>query len=297
MLGPLQRLAAFTAGAAAGGAAGALAGLAAAGIARHRRDRTGLSAGLLRALSHNGFEMRYQPIVRLPGRQCIGAEALLRMRNHAGTLIGPGAFIPLAEHSGLIQAITERVIELVGKDISAILAARPDLHVSINLPPAVLAAGWLQQVARRSRLYPLLTQLIIEITETGTVGARGREIVGLARALGVRVAIDDFGTGANDLAQLQDLQVDFIKIDHSFVAKVGSQAPGARLIEAIVTIARDVNAGTIAEGVETEAQAAYLHEIGVDFGQGFLFAPPLTLRELRRYLGGGITPAPPAAAS
>ena len=118
--------------------------------------------------------------------------------------------------------------------------------------------GGLHQVAQRSGLYPLRTQVIIEITETGTVGARGREIVAMARSLGVRVAIDDFGTGANDLAQLQDLQVDYIKIDQSFVGKIGSGAPGARLIEAIVTIARDVEADTIAEGVETEDQAAYL---------------------------------------
>lgn len=283
MLTALRSVATFAAGALTGGAAGSLIVTAAAAIAR-QRSRTTFTAGLHRALARNGFEMRYQPIVRLPGRECIGVEALLRLRNHTGTLIGPAAFIPLAEHSGLIQAVTERVIELVGKDMSALLRSRPDLHVGINLPPSVLAAGGLQQVAQRSGLYPLRTQVIIEITETGTVGARGREIVAMARSLGVRVAIDDFGTGANDLAQLQDLQVDYIKIDQSFVGKIGSRAPGARLIEAIVTIARDVEARTIAEGVETEDQAAYLTEIGVDFGQGFLFAPPLSLRELRIYL-------------
>jgi sensor c-di-GMP phosphodiesterase-like protein len=279
----LQGLALFATGLMAGGAAGtALAATAAAAI--RQRSRSNIAAGLHRALAGNGFEMRYQPIVRLPGRECIGVEALIRLRNHTGTLVGPGAFIPLAEHSGLIQAITERVVNLVGKDLVPLLTARPDLHVGINLPPSVLVSGGLEPVAQRSGLYPLRTQVIIEITETGTVGQRGREVVALARALGVRVAIDDFGTGANDLAQLQDLQVDYIKIDQSFVGKIGSQAPGARLIEAIVTIARDVEAKTIAEGVETEEQAAYLHEIGVDYGQGFLFAQPLSVRELRLYL-------------
>lgn len=283
MLSALQGLATFAAGAVTGGAAGSIIATAAAAIVR-QRNRVPFAAELHRALARNGFEMRYQPIVRLPGRQCIGVEALLRLRNHTGTLIGPAAFIPLAEHSGLIYAVTERVIELVGKDLCGLLHSRPDLHVGINLPPSVLAAGGLQQVAQRSGLYSLRTQVIIEITETDTVGGRGREIVAMARSLGVRVAIDDFGTGANDLAQLQDLQVDYIKIDQSFVRKIGSQAPGARLIEAIVTIARDVEASTIAEGVETEDQAAYLTNIGVDFGQGFLFAQPLTLRELRVYL-------------
>lgn len=283
MLTALQALAAFAAGAVTGGTAGSLVATAAAAIAR-QRGRANLAGGLHRALARNAFEMRYQPIVRLPQRECIGVEALLRLRNHTGTLIGPDAFIPLAEQSGLIEALTERVIELVGKDLCGLLRSRPDLHVGINLPPSVLTAGGLREVAQRSGLYPLRTQVIIEITETGTVGARGREVVAMARSLGVRVAIDDFGTGSNDLAQLQDLQVDYIKVDHSFVAKIGSEAPGARLIEAIVTIARDVEASTIAEGVETEDQADYLHEIGVDFGQGFLFAPPLTMGELRSYL-------------
>jgi sensor c-di-GMP phosphodiesterase-like protein len=279
----LQGLALFATGMMAGGAVGTAVAVTAVAAIR-QRSRSNIAAGLHRALAGNGFEMRYQPIVRLPGRECIGFEALIRLRNHTGTLVGPSAFIPLAEHSGLIQAITERVVNLVGRDLVPLLTARPDLHVGINLPPSVLVTGGLEPAALRSGLYPLRTQVIIEITETGTVGQRGREVVALARALGVRVAIDDFGTGANDLAQLQDLQVDYIKIDQSFVGKIGSQAPGARLIEAIVTIARDVEAKTIAEGVETEEQAAYLHEIGVDYGQGFLFAQPLPVRELRPYL-------------
>lgn len=283
MLTALQALVAFGAGALTGAAAGSFVSAAAVAIARHR-SRANLAAGLHRALARNGFEMRYQPIVRLPERACIGMEALLRLRNHTGTLIGPGAVIPLAEHSGLMQAVTERVIELVARDLCELLRSRPDLHVGINLPPSVLAAGGLQQIAQRSGLYPLRTQVIIEITETGTVGARGRDVVATARSLGVRVAIDDFGTGTNDLAQLQDLRVDYIKIDHSFVGKIGSDAPGARLIEAIVTIARDVEARTIAEGVETEDQATYLHRIGVDFAQGYLFSLPLTAPDLRSYL-------------
>lgn len=288
MLSALQGLAAFTAGAVTGGAAVSLVATIAATLVRHH-GRNAHATWIQRALARNAFEMRYQPIVRLPERYCTGVEALVRMRNHSGTLIGPSAFIPLAEHSGLIQGITERAIDLVGKDLVELLQARADLHVGINLSPLVLAAGSLEQVAQRSGLYALRTQVIIEITETGTVGARGREIVAMARSLGVGIAIDDFGTGSNDLAQLQDLRVDYIKIDQSFVRKIGSQAPGARLVESIVTIARAVNASTIAEGVETEEQAGYLTDVGVDFGQGYLFAPPLTARELQRYLKRPVT--------
>ncbi|MBK8210731.1 MAG: EAL domain-containing protein [Rhodospirillales bacterium] len=251
---------------------------------RHRLRH--MAHDLQRALRHDEFEVHYQPLVDLRRGQWMGFEALIRWRNRNGSYISPELFLPVAVEAGLIELISERVVELVARDMLPVLRRRSDLHVGINVPPDLLGRGALGVIAARCGLLAQVTQVIIEITETGLVDDLGREAVHTARALGARVAIDDFGTGLNGLAQLQDLEIDFIKIDKSFVRKIGSASPGAKLVDAIVTIARDIGAATIAEGVETPMQAEYLRRLGVEFGQGWLYAKALPMREVLSRLSG-----------
>ena len=253
---------------------------------RFRSNR--MADNLEQALHHdvrpNEFEVYYQPIVELPQRRWRGFEALLRWRSRDGT-VSPDRFVPAALEAGLLEKLTVRMIKLVARDMVPVLRQRPDLYVAINTPPELLGRGSLVSAAQSFGLHAITEQVVIEVTETGFVDHITRAEITAARALGARVAIDDFGTGTNGLAQLQDLEIDLIKIDQSFVRKIGSQAPGAKLVDAIVGIAREIDAQTVAEGVETEQQAEYLTALGVEFGQGWLFARPLPLREVRNRLG------------
>ncbi|HYN38150.1 MAG TPA: EAL domain-containing protein [Rhodospirillales bacterium] len=251
---------------------------------RHRFRH--MAHDLQRALRRDEFELHYQPFVDLPSGRWVGFEALVRWRNRNGSFISPELFLPIAAETGLIEPISERVVELAARDMCPLLLERRDLHIGINVPPALLGRGTLGVLAARCGLSELASQVIIEITETGLVDDLGRAAVRTARAMGARVAIDDFGTGLNGLAQLQDLEIDLIKIDKSFVRKIGTPSPGAKLVDAVVTIADELGADVVAEGVETQWQADYLAALGVAYGQGWLFSRPLTLDEVRARLGG-----------
>lgn len=263
------------------------AGMVSGAVLSHLRPRPSapvLAKEIERALKQGAFEMRYQPIVDLITGRCVAVEALIRWRGPNGAMLGPDLFMPLARQNDLILPISERAIELVARDLGDLLRQHPDFRVGINIEPALLGRGQLARVGERCGLTPLASQIIIEITETGILDDVGRQAIGRARALNARVAIDDFGTGTNGLAQLEELEIDYIKIDKTFVRKIGSRAPGEKLVDAVVTIAKELNAKTIAEGVETKEQASYLRSVGAEFGQGWLFSKPLSAPELHAYL-------------
>jgi sensor c-di-GMP phosphodiesterase-like protein len=262
-------------------------------LPKHRFQH--MARELARGLRRSEFELHYQPIVSLRQQRWAGFEALLRWRRHNGGFVSPDIFLPIAGEANLLEPLSERVIELVARDMTDMLQRHPDLYVGINVPPQLLGRGRLEVIARRCGLLTLAPQVVIEVTETGIVDDRSRAGLQEARALGVRVAIDDFGTGLNGLAQLQDMEIDFIKIDKSFVRKIGSASPGAKLVDAVVTIARDLGAKTIAEGVETPSQAEYLQALGVDYGQGYLFSKALPLRDIRAHLAPARLSPPYAA--
>ena len=266
-------------------AAGAAAGAVLSRTAPTNHGPRALERHLHDAIFRDEFTVLYQPIVHLRDGQCSGVEALLRWRNGHGILLSPDTFMAVALETGLIEPITERVIELVAADMIPLLRERPEFHVGINVPPGLLGRGrHLALVAERCGLMEYIAQIVIEITETSIVDALSRQAVTLARAMQARVAIDDFGTGNNELAQLQDLEIDFIKIDKSFVCRLGCHQQATKFVEWIVDLTHDIGAQSIAEGVETEAQADYLRGLGVELVQGYLYAKPLTLPELRGFL-------------
>ena len=225
------------------------------------------------AVQNREFIAHYQPIVELKTGRCVGAEALVRWRRPDGSIVRPDLFVPLAEESGLITAITDQVIDAVISDLNELLVSERCLHVAINLCADDVKTGRvlpvIQNALARSGIWP--QQIWLEATERGFVDiASARATITRARELGYSVAIDDFGTGYSSLQYLQGLPLDALKIDKSFIDTIGRNTATSSVTSHIIDMAKTLNLYIIAEGVETEAQADYLRAHNVDFAQGWL---------------------------
>ena len=232
------------------------------------------------------LEVHYQPLFSARAQKMIGVEALLRWRHPTNGWISPEVFIPIAEESGLIEAIGEFVLR------EGCAAARrwPRLTIAVNVSAVELRnPAFATKVAARileAGIDPARIEL--ELTESALTDPNGichRNVKAL-RELGVRIALDDFGTGFSSLSRLQDLDVDRIKIDRSFINGFGRENGDEAIVQAIVGMARARGLKTTAEGVETREQCAKLKEIGCDELQGFLYSRPIPPAELDAFLDG-----------
>jgi sensor c-di-GMP phosphodiesterase-like protein len=263
--------------------AGLFAGLAAAAaVLLLARRQMSLVAALRTGLRRGQFFLEYQPMIDLRSGACVGAEALLRWRDGAGELVSPDLFIPVAEANGIIDRLTERVIDLACADVGHFLSSHPGFHVAINLSPADLQStaivGLLERFLARTGAMP--TNLIVEITERGFLHLdSAREVIEALHTRGIEVAIDDFGTGYSSLSYLESLDLDFLKIDRSFIESIGTGAPTSQVVSHIIGMAHTLDLRIIAEGVENHEQAAFLRVRGVKHAQGFLFGRPGTFEQ------------------
>jgi EAL domain-containing protein (putative c-di-GMP-specific phosphodiesterase class I) len=215
----------------------------------------------------------------------------------------PGAFIDYAEITGLAIPMTLSLMQQVRNDLGDLCLEMPEMKVSINLFEGHFRDGAIvedvQAIFATSSI--AFRQLVLEITERRPIGNSStvQSVIAGLHALGVRLAMDDVGTGHSNLAYMQTLGVDVIKIDRVFVDMIKPETKTLPVLDGLIAMCRDLGTEIIAEGVETEAQALYLRNHGVVMAQGFLFAPALKVaafRELARALNGQPKPLPLSAA-
>ncbi|WP_060788164.1 putative bifunctional diguanylate cyclase/phosphodiesterase [Geobacillus zalihae] len=248
-------------------------------------EKMAMERDLRRALEHEEFELYYQPQIRLHDRQVIGMEALIRWRHPEKGMVSPSLFIPVAEQTGMIIPINEWVIRTACRQTKQLLDRFPHLSVSVNLSPYEFES-------RRfvDKLAGLLADtglpphhLDLEITERMTMDTeRALDILSKLKGLGVTISMDDFGTGYSSLSYLTDLPIDRLKIDRSFVQHI--QGKKDVILPAIIRLGHNIGVKVLAEGVETETEAAYLQGKRCDEAQGYYFSPPLPYDELVRFL-------------
>ena len=244
--------------------------------------RLRLENDLRRAIEREEFRVAYQPIIDLETGRLVGFEALARWKHPERGIISPAEFIPLAEETGLIVQVGLQVLEESCRQMREWQLASPSdagLTVSVNLSAKQLAqpdlVEQIKQVLHRTGLDP--RRLKLEITESVVMenADKATHLLNRLRELGVRLSIDDFGTGYSSLSYLHQLPVDTLKIDRSFVARMGEKDENLEIVRTIITLAGNVGMSVIAEGVETERQKAQLKRLGCQFAQGYLFSPPV----------------------
>ena len=250
--------------------------------------RLEIEAALHRAIDNSELKLFYQPQIDITTGQIFAVEALLRWDHPSLGMISPDKFVPVAEESSLIDSIGEWIIGEACRT-----AARwsdiglPPINVAVNLSPrqfqkSVHLTDTVSQALRESGLAP--GRLELELTETIALEKPEEVNATLSRfrEMGIRTAIDDFGVGHTGLDYLDRIIVDTLKIDRSFINRIGES--GAPLVTAVISLARGLNLDVIAEGVETRAQVNFLVSHGCRYMQGFLFSKPLTAPQLEQVL-------------
>jgi diguanylate cyclase (GGDEF)-like protein/PAS domain S-box-containing protein len=244
-------------------------------LRRRAFDRLDIEDALRTALVRDQLRLHMQPIVDLTTGQVVGREALLRWEHPERGLLPPAWFLPVAEESGLIDAVGRWVLD----EAARIAVATPGLgYVAVNVSPSQVRRanllGDVEDSLKNSGLHP--SGLVIELTESvmlGSASAGRRQLHQLER-LGVRLMVDDFGTGFSALSHLRDLPVAGIKVDRTFTAGLGRDRQCDRIVEALTGLARGLGVDIVAEGVETEQQRDVLAGFGCAHAQGYLFGRP-----------------------
>jgi EAL domain-containing protein (putative c-di-GMP-specific phosphodiesterase class I) len=244
-------------------------------------ERLRLTTDLKQAIQNGEIVAYYQPTVRLSDQRLLGFEALARWHHPEKGLLLPDDFIPLAEDSGVIQALGNLVLTEACRQAKAWQDAYPSMHdikMAVNVSSKQVREGLVEVVKDAldaSGLSPHC--LVLEVTESVLISDHERAFDLLARvkALGVSVALDDFGTGYSSLSYLKRFPIDILKIDRSFIDSVDQDDRDKLLVQTIIDLGHTLNLEIVAEGIERKQQLSKLVTLNCDFGQGYLFAKPL----------------------
>ncbi|WP_320169330.1 EAL domain-containing protein [Maridesulfovibrio sp.] len=254
-----------------------------------------LESDLRSAIGGNEFYLDYQPIYSIKTGRVAGFEALIRWNHPQRGLVMPGEFIPMAEESGFIFELGNWVITEACRRMKSWVS---NYESAANMMMSINISG--RQFSQLSLVDNILSNLSefdlpahnlkVEITETAIM-ERAKQAVEMLNRLknaGVLVSIDDFGTGYSSMSNLQEFPLDQLKIDLSFVRKMLDSAENTEIVKAIVNLAHNLGLNVVAEGVETESQEEMLRSFGCEFGQGYLFSKPISVKEAEAFLNGDI---------
>jgi len=258
--------------------------------------RLGLVSELRRAIDNGDLAVHFQPKVALRDSELLGVECLVRWEHPEHGLVSPDDFIPVAEHTGLIGALTSSVLRSALEQAGAWEADGLGLEVSVNLSARSLYdpdfPAEVERLLAEAGVPP--QRLTLELTESAMVGDVDRPLPALHRLheLGVRLSVDDFGTGYSSLSYLRRLPVDEVKIDKSFVLGMATDSGDLAIVRAIVDLSRHLGLAVVAEGVETEMTRTLLVGMSCDVAQGFLFARPLPRERIEAWMEARTVPGP-----
>ncbi|MCU4186729.1 EAL domain-containing protein [Acidiferrimicrobium sp. IK] len=246
----------------------------------HSRSRLTLLGDLRRAIDDpEQLTLHYQPKADTRSGAIVGVEALARWNHPTEGNIPPDEFIDIAERTGLIKPLTDRVLDMALHQVATWGAAGLDIHVAVNVSPrCLLDHDFPAQVARALAAHAVpVDHLELEITENAVMSEPGRalEILDQLARSGITLSIDDFGTGYSSMAYIRQMPVHQIKIDRVFIAGLADQGPDAAIVRSSIDLARNLGLTVVAEGVETQATWEHLAALGCDTIQGYLLSRPL----------------------
>lgn len=256
----------------------------------HQKARQAMQTfiDLRQALERREFVLFYQPIICLKTEKAIGAEALVRWRHPGRGMVSPGEFIPVVEETGLILPLGRWILDKACSDMKAFIVeedlAEPTM-LSVNLSGKQFAQDNLfeqiEAILRSTGFPPHFLKL--EITESVVMenAEAAVRILEKLKKLNVKTSIDDFGTGYSSLSYLHKFSVDILKIDRSFVSRIHQGGENLEIVRTIVTLGQALKMQIIAEGVETEEEVRLVRDLGCEYAQGYYFAKPMPLEELR----------------
>lgn len=249
-------------------------------IALHSEEQSWLpiDAGMRQALENKEFVMYYQAKVDTQSTDIRGAEALIRWKKTDGSMMSPGIFIPVAEQTGLIIKIGQWVIEETCKQANIFKQNNQDIQLAINISARQFQHRHFLDNLKQTLAYTKADPSKIELEITESVIMENADhsirIMKKLKDMGFALAIDDFGTGYSSLSYLKKFPIDTLKVDQEFVRNLEQDADDQSIVRAIIDLAKHLNLKTVAEGVETEAQWAFLKGLECDFIQGYLFSKP-----------------------
>ncbi len=251
--------------------------------------RMSLSNDLRHAISNRELYIEYQPIINLQSGEIYKAEALLRWMHPVHGFISPVEFIPIAEETRMIFAITDWVFhQAIEQALSWRVKIHPKFQIAVNKSPLQFneeANNFRTWFAKVKEMRPPIDFLVVEITEGILLDASQKVQTRVLefQEMGIQVAIDDFGTGYSSLSYLKKFDIDYLKIDRSFVSNLAENSDDLVLCEAIIMMAHRLGIKVIAEGIETETQMHLLKKAGCDYGQGYYFSRPISVEAFEAF--------------
>jgi sensor c-di-GMP phosphodiesterase-like protein len=258
-------------------------------VARAFVSRSNFADDFRAAIAGGEIIAHYQPIVALDDERPVGFEMLARWQRRDGSFISPARFIPLVEMNDCADMLVAHLIRQADVDLGACFAANRNLRLAVNITPCQLEnprfVDWL--IALVSETGFARAQIVIEVTERQplTSGDGGHAVSMALQGAGFEIALDDAGTGHNGLSLMKSLCANRVKIDKLFVDEIENDFRTRALVEMLVGVAKELEMGIVAEGIERREQAVILETMGVGLGQGYLFARPMPAGDVLAYIG------------